>query len=66
MSDDSDGPIRQEGILVEEIRYPTLVGKMFGETIESSHYEYDIPRRFPGENSESLGSFVESLFQLEL
>ncbi len=46
--------------------YMSVVGKMFGTTIEQSHYVYDIPRCFPGENSESFGSFVESLFQVEL
>ncbi len=51
---------RREQILY----YMSLVGKMFGTTIERSHSEYDIPRRFPGEECESLGSFVESLFQL--
>ena len=44
----------------------SIVGEMFGITIERSNYEYDIPRRFPGENGESVGSFVESLRQLEL
>ena len=62
--------LRQEGVLVEESRdsiyYISIIGKMFALTLERSHYEYDIPRRLPGEDSESLGSFVETLFQLEL
>ena len=67
-SHDSDGlTARRNFGRREQILYRiSILEKMCAITSERSHCEYDIPRRFPGEDNESLGCFVETLFPLEL
>ena len=46
-------PLRRIGYREEQLRYLAMAGRMFAITVEQSHYEYDVTRRWPGSGPHS-------------